>query len=210
MKSCRPAEEGSMGVFSIWHWVIVSLFMGISAPVPGVPGAIADALSVLHSLTTLPHAEKLIDYAPEGGGPVLYRLPGNVCFLRLARQAGQTGWIRRGDQGRIEILVSAPGLTQTGQRFEPEGTAELQLGGRPVAVPVASPGLPTWRFTLEDTPALHEALDAEEATLRFTAVRGGRPVPEETLSIEAGHLWEAIQGLESCAIGAELPGVVGP
>jgi hypothetical protein len=199
-----------MGAFSIWHWVIMSLFLGISAPVPGVPGAIADALSALRGLTALPHAEKLIDYAPEGGGPVLYRLPGNVCFLRLDRQPGQTEWVRRDDQGRIEITVSAPGLAESGNRFDPDGTAELQLGGRAVAVPVTSPGLPTWRFTLEDSPALQEMLDAEEAMLRFTATRGGKPVPEEVLSIAAGNLWEAIQGLESCAIGAELPGVVGP
>lgn len=199
-----------MGVFSIWHWVIISLFLGISAPVPRVPGAIADGLSALRSLTTMPHAEKLIDYAPEGGGPVLYRLPGHVCFLRLDRQPGQTEWVRRDGQGRIEITVSAPGLAQAGGRFDPDGTAELRLGDRPIAVPVASLGLPTWRFTLEETPALQDALDAEEATLRFTAIRGGRPVPEETLSIAAGHLWEAIQGLESCALGAEPPDVVGP
>jgi hypothetical protein len=199
-----------MGALSIWHWVIISLFLGISAPVPGVPAAIADALSAFRSLTTLPHAEKLIDYAPEAGGPVLYRLPGNVCFLRLGQQPGQTEWVRRDGQGRIEITVSAPGLAQAGQRFVPDGTAELLLGGRPVAVPVVSPGLPTWRFTLEETPALQETLDADEATLRFTAIRGGKPVPAETLSIAAGNLWQGIQGLESCASGAELPGVVGP
>ena len=199
-----------MGAFSIWHWVIMSLFLGISAPVPGVPGAIADALSALRSLTTGPHAEKLIDYAPEPGGPVLYRLPGNVCFLRLGQQPGQTEWVRRDGQGRIEITVSAPGPAQAGQRFEPDGTAELRLGGRPVAVPVASLGAPTWRFTLEETPALQEMLDADGATLHFTAIRDGKAVPKETLSIAAANLWQGIQGLESCASGAELPGVVGP
>lgn len=200
-----------MGAFSIWHWVIVSLFMGISAPVPGVPEAISSALSALRGLAALPHAEKLIDYAPEAGGPVLYRLPGNVCFLRLhGGQAGQTEWVRRDERNRIEILVSAPGLVKAGGRFEPEGTAELRLGTHAVAVPVASPGLPTWRFTLEETPALQETLDADEATLRFIAIRGGKPVPEETLTIAAGNLWQAIQGLESCAAGAEPPGVVGP
>lgn len=199
-----------MGVFSIWHWVIVSLFLGISAPVPGVPRAIADGLSALRSLATLPQAEKLIDYAPEAGGPVLYRLPGNACFLRLGGQPGQTEWVRRDERNRIEILVSAPGLAQAGGRFGPEGTAELRLDGHAVAVPVASPGVPTWRFTLEETPALQQALDADEATLRFTAVRAGKPVPDEVLSIAAGNLWQAIQGLDSCAIGAELPGVVGP
>jgi hypothetical protein len=178
--------------------------------VPGLP-QVGDGLATAsRTVAALPHAEKLIDYAPEGGGPVLYRLPGNVCFLRLNRQPGQTEWVRRDDQDRIEITVSAPGLAESGGRFAPEGTAELQLGGGAVAVPAASPGLPTWRFTLEDSPALQETLDAEEATLRFTAIRGGKPVPEEELSIAAGNLWEAIQGLESCAIGAELPGVVGP
>ncbi|WP_026869228.1 hypothetical protein [Inquilinus limosus] len=187
---------------------LLALFAAVL--IPGLPQIGDGAATAFQTFATLPYAEKLIDYAPEGGGPVLYRLPGNVCFLRLARQAGQTEWIRRGDQGRIEIIVSAPGLARGGGRFEPEGTAELQLDGRPVAVPVASPGLPTWRFTLEDTPALHEALDAEEATLRFTAVRGGRPVPDETLSIDAAGLVEGLGGLDSCAIGAELPGVVGP
>ncbi|MGO1080187.1 hypothetical protein [Inquilinus sp. CA228] len=178
--------------------------------IPGLPqvgGGVADGV---RAFTALPQAEKLIDYAPEGGGPVLYRLPGNVCFLRVDRQPGQTEWVRRDGQGRIEITVSAPGLAQAGERFETEGTAELQLGGRAVVIPVVSPGLPTWRFTLEETPALQETLDAEEATLRFTAIRGGKPVPEEVLSIAAGNLWQGIQGLDSCAIGAELPGVVGP
>jgi len=199
-----------MGAFSIWHWVIMSLFLGISAPVPGVPGAIADALSALRSLATVPHAEKLIDYAPEAGGPVLYRLPGNVCFLRSGQKKVQVSWIRRDDRGRIEIIVSAPVLGFTGRRFDPDGTAQLDLAGQAVAVPVASPGFPTWRFTLEETPALKEALDADDATLRFTAIRGGKPVPDETLSIAAGNLWQAIQGLDSCASGAEVPGVVGP
>ncbi len=99
---------------------------------------------------------------------------------------------------------------QAGGRFDPEGTAELRLDGHAVAVPVTSPGLPTWRFTLEETPALQQALDADEATLRFIAVRAGKPVPDEVLSIAAGNLWQAIQGLESCASGAEPPGVVGP
>ena len=178
--------------------------------IPGLP-QMGDGLAEgVRAFAALPHAEKLIDYAPEGGGPVLYRLPGNVCFLRLGQQPGQTEWVRRDGQGRIEITVSAPGLAQAGGRFAPDGTAELQLAGHAVAVPVASSGFPTWRFTLEDTPALQEALDAEEATLRFTAIRGGKPVPEETLSIAAGNLWQAIQGLDSCAIGAELPGVIGP
>lgn len=178
--------------------------------IPGLPQVGSGVAEGARAFAALPHAEKLIDYAPEAGGPVLYRLPGNVCFLRLGQQPGQTEWVRRDGQGRIEITVSAPGPVQAGQRFEPDGTAELRLGGRPVAVPVASPGLPTWRFTLEETPALQEMLDADEATFRFTAIRGGKPVPEETLSIAAGNLWQGIQGLESCAIGAELPGVVGP
>ncbi|KGM34281.1 hypothetical protein [Inquilinus limosus] len=200
-----------MGVFSIWHWVIISLFLGISAPVPGVPEAISNALSALRSLSALPPAEKLIDYAPEAGGPVLYRLPGNICFLRTGQKKIQVNWIRRDDRGRIEIIVSAPALGSAGHRFDPaEGTAQLDLSGQAVTVPVSSPGFPTWRFTLEETPALQEALDADEATLRFTAIRGGKPVPEETLTIAAGNLWQAIQGLESCAAGAELPGVVGP
>ncbi|MFE0758684.1 hypothetical protein ACFW16_32305 [Inquilinus sp. NPDC058860] len=187
-------------------------FLALSAAmlIPGLPQMGDGAAVAARTFAALPHAETLIDYAPEAGGPVLYRLPGNICFLRLARQAGQTEWVRRDGQGRIEIIVSAPGLALAGGRFDPDGTAELRLGDRPIAVPVASPGPPTWRLTLEDTPALQDALDAEEATLRFTAIRGGRPVPEESLTIEAGHLWEAIQGLESCALGAEPPGVVGP
>jgi len=178
--------------------------------IPGLPQVGSGVAEGARAFAALPSAEKLIDYAPEAGGPVLYRLPGNVCFLRLGQQPGQTEWVRRDGQGRIEITVSAPGPGQAGQRFEPDGTAELRLGGRSVAVPVASPGLPTWRFTLEETPALQEMLDADEATLRFTAIRGGKPVPEETLSIAAGNLWQGIQGLESCASGAEPPGVVGP
>lgn len=187
---------------------LLALFAAVL--IPGLPQVGDGVAQGARAFAALPHAEKLIDYAPEGGGPVLYRLPGNVCFLRLGRQAGQTEWVRRDGQGRIEIIVSAPGLAQTGGRFDPDGTAELQLGGRAVAIPVVSPGLPTWRFTLEDSPALQEVLDAEEATLRFTAIRGGKPVPKEVLSIAAGNLWQGIQGLESCAIGAELPGVVGP
>ncbi|MGK9170839.1 hypothetical protein KXR53_31375 [Inquilinus limosus] len=178
--------------------------------IPGLPQIGDGAAGAFRTFAALPDAEKLIDYAPDSGGPVLYRLPGNVCFLRLGRQAGQTEWIRRGDQGRIEIIVSAPGLASARHRFDPDGTAELRLGDRAVAVPVASPGLPTWRFTLEDTPALQEALDAEEATLRFTAIRGGKAVPDETLSIDATGLAEGLGGLDSCAMGAELPGVVGP
>lgn len=177
---------------------------------PGLPTIEANLLTAFVSLEQMPRAEKLIDYAPEAGGPVLYRLPGNVCFLRLGGQPGQAEWVRRDEGNRIEILVSAPGLVQAGKRFDPEGTAELQLGDHAIAVPAASLGLPTWRLTLEETPALQEALDADEATLRFTAIRGGKPVPEEVLSIAAGNLWQAIQGLDSCAIGAELPGVVGP
>jgi hypothetical protein len=187
---------------------LVALFAAVL--IPGLP-QVGDGLAEgVRAFAALPHAEKLIDYAPEGGGPVLYRLPGNVCFLRLGRQAGQTEWVRRDGQGRIEITVSAPGLAQADGRFDPDGTAELQLGGRALAVPVASPGAPTWRFTLEDSPALQETLDADEATLRFTAIRGGKPVPKEVLSIAAGNLWQGIQGLDSCAAGAELPGVVGP
>jgi hypothetical protein len=177
---------------------------------PSLPTIEAHLLTAFVSLGQAPHAEKLIDYAPEAGGPVLYRLPGNVCFLRLGGQAGQTEWVRRDERNRIEILVSAPGLVRAGGRFDPEGTAELRLDGHAVAVPVAALGLPTWRFTLEETPALQQALDADEATLRFTAVRAGKPVPEEILSIAAGNLWQAIQGLESCASGAQPPGVVGP
>ncbi|WP_225767997.1 hypothetical protein [Inquilinus sp. Marseille-Q2685] len=177
---------------------------------PGLPRIEAHLLTTFVALERAPRAEKLIDYAPEAGGPVLYRLPGNACFLRLGGQPGQTEWIRRDDLNRIEILVSAPGLAKAGGRFQPDGTAELRLGSQTVAVSVASPGLPTWRFTLEETPALQETLDADEATLRFTAIRAGQPVPEEVLSIAAGNLWQAIQGLDSCAIGAELPGVVGP
>jgi hypothetical protein len=175
---------------------------------PRTPAAMVELFSTVSAAGQI-RPQHLIDYSAEGR-LALYRLPGNVCFLRLGGQAGQTAWVRRDDRNRIEILVSAPGLVQAGERFEPEGTAQLRLGGHTVAVPVASPGLPTWRFTLEETPALQKALDADEATLRFTAVRGGKPVPEETLSIAAGNLWQAIQGLDSCAIGAEMPGVVGP
>jgi len=175
---------------------------------PRTPAVAADLFDAVAAAADV-HAQHLIDYSADGR-LALYRLPGNVCFLRLGGQAGQTAWVRRGDKNRIEILVSAPGLAQAGRRFAPDGTAELRLGGHAVAVPVASPGLPTWRFTLEETPALQRTLDADEATLRFIAVRGGKPVPEETLGIAAGNLWQAIQGLDSCAIGAELPGVVGP
>ena len=143
---------------------------------------------------------------------MLYRLPGNACFLRSNLQPGQTSWIRRDDQGRIEITVSAPALARTGRSFDPaDGTARLQLGGKPVAVPVASPGAPTWRFTLDDTPALQAALDADTPEdLTFTAIRSGKPVPEETLAVATADLFQGLQGLDSCAIGAELPGVVGP
>ena len=175
---------------------------------PRTPGTMVDLFNAASAADEI-RAQHLIDYSAEGR-LALYRLPGNVCFLRLGGTAGQTEWVRRDDKNRVEILVSAPGLVQAGRRFAPDGTAQLRLGSRAVAVPVVSPGLPTWRFTLDETPALQKALDADEATLRFTAVRGGKAVPDETLSITAGNLWQAIQGLDSCAIGAEMPGVVGP
>ena len=199
-----------MGTLSVWHWIILGLVSLMAAPVPNIPGALQDATAALERVTAMPTAKILIDYQPGEEGLRLYRLPGNVCFLRNGRKKVQVSWIRRDDRGRIEIIVSAPVLGFTGRRFDPDGTAQLDLAGQAVAVPVASPGFPTWRFTLEDTPALQEALDADEATLRFTAIRGGKPVPEEVLSIAAGNLWQGIQGLDSCAVGAELPGVVGP
>jgi len=197
-------------------WTLVSLVPAVLiSPVlllPGVPGAGSRSASVVEAIAMLPRAERLLDYSPDSGGLVLYRLPGNACFLRSNLQPGQTSWIRRDDQGRIEITVSAPALARTGRSFDPaDGTARLQLGGKPVAVPVASPGAPTWRFALDDTPALQAALDADTPEdLSFTAIRGGKPVPDETLAIATADLFQGLQGLESCAIGAELPGVVGP
>lgn len=179
--------------------------------IPGLPQAGTSLAQVMQAVAALPRAEPLIDYPPGSGALGLYRLPGNVCFLRTGRQTDQTNWIRRNAEGRIEITVSAPLLMYTGRRFDPaDGVARTQLGGSTVDVPATSPGAPTWRFTLDDTPALRAELDAEESGLRFTAIRDGEPVPAETLDVGTTGLAQGLAGLESCALGAELPGVVGP
>jgi hypothetical protein len=201
-----------LSAVSLWHWLIILMLSGSLGVGPAMNRALSEVTDALRMVADLPSAKRLLDYSPDGGGLVLYRLPGNACFLRSNLQLGQTSWIRRDDQGRIEITVSAPGLARAGRSFDPaDGTARLQLGGKPVAVPVASPGAPTWRFTLDDTPALQAALDADTPKdLSFTAIRGGKPVPDETLAIATADLFQGLQGLDSCAIGAELPGVVGP
>jgi len=201
-----------LGAVSLWHWLIILMLSGPLGAGPAMNRALSETADALRMVAQLPNPERLIDYSPGSSGLVLYRLPGNTCFLRSNLQPGQTSWIRRDDQGRIEITVSAPALARTGRRFDPaDGTARLRLGGKPVAVPVASPGAPTWRFTLDDTPALQAALDADTPEdLSFTAIRGGKPVSDETLAVATADLFQGLQGLDSCAIGAELPGVVGP
>ncbi len=208
----RFGREEQLGAVSLWHWLIILMLSGPLGAGPAMNRALSEASTALRMVAGLPSAERLLDYSPSSGGLVLYRLPGNACFLRSNLQPGQTSWIRRNDQGRIEITVSAPGLARDGRSFDPaDGTARLQLGGKPVTVQVASPGPPTWRFALEDTPALQAALDADTPEdLSFTAIRGGKPVPDETLAIATADLFQGLQGLESCAIGADLPGVVGP
>lgn len=202
-----------MGALSIWHWAIIMMLSVSGAPGSGVVDALHDAMQALARVAALPQAGHLLDYSPETGDLGLFRLPGSVCFLRYGGQTDQTNWIRRDDQGRIEIIVSAPVLAHTGHRFDPaDGTARLELGGKAVAVPVTSPGAPTWRFTLEDTPALQAKLaaEAQDDGLRFTAIRGGRPVPDETIDVSTVDLAQALQGLDSCAMGAEPPAVIGP
>lgn len=203
-----------MGVLSVWHWLLVVFVGTLAAPSP-VSDAMSALMAALSRVAAMPRAEQVLDYRPDfPEGLVLFRLPGDACFLK-PRSAIQQLWIRRDDQKRIEITILAP----LGSPFDfAGGQAALEVVDAPASyraeVPVASTGAPVWRFTLEDTPELRATLDrADEnflpATMHFTALRDGKPAGEP-LTIGISGLVEGLGGLDSCGSGAEPPGLVGP